>query len=188
MDKKLPVYRIEQFKQVDEEHYFYANEFIPHIKEHHFTAKPHKHDFYLLILFTKGHGTHDVDFIRYKIKPGMVFMLSPGQVHSWKLSDDIDGYIFFHTKAFYEEGYTNEKINTYPFFNSISNQPFIALKKTEQKNVEQLFQKILKEHRQSERLRLNMLHALVNQLYITLTRMYTNTEKNRNEKYEHGDE
>ena len=51
MDKILPVYNIKQFRHVDDENNFYANELIPHLTEHHFTAKPHKHDFYLLLLF-----------------------------------------------------------------------------------------------------------------------------------------
>lgn len=183
MKKQLPVYSIKQYKHFDEEASFYANLFIPHIREHHFTAKPHKHDFYLLLLFTKGHGTHYIDFNAYPIKPGTVFMMSPGQVHSWKLSDDIDGYVFFHSKPFYDEGYTNEKITNYPFFSSIQSQPFVVIKQKNLLPIEDLFKKILKEYRQNNLLRLSKLHALVNILYIELIRIYISGAKIENEKY-----
>ena len=179
----MPVYSIQQFKHFDEEASFYSNLFIPHIKEHHFTARPHKHDFYLLLLFTKGHGNHFIDFTSYPIKPGTVFMLSPGQVHSWELSDDIDGYVFFHSTAFYNEGYTHEQIRNYPFFNSIHKPPFIALKKSQLPPIEHLFRKIFQEYKQQELLKFNKLHALVNILYIELSRLYTGQEKIEQEKY-----
>lgn len=183
MKKQLPIYSIQQFKHFEEEASFYANLFIPHIKEHHFTTKPHKHDFYLLLLFTKGHGIHYIDFNSYTIKPGTVFMLSPGQVHSWELSDDADGYVFFHSKTFYDEGYTNEKITNYPFFNSIHNQPFILIKKSNLALIEKLFRDIFREYLQHKLLRLNKLHALVNILYIELTRLYERGESVENERY-----
>lgn len=183
MKKQLPVYSIEQFKHFDEEVSFYANQFIPHIKEHHFTKKPHKHDFYLILLFTKGHGIHYVDFNKYLIKPGTVFMMSPGQVHSWELSDDIDGYVFFHSKSFYDEGYTNEKITNYPFFTSIQNQPIVVIKKSNLTLIEDLFKKIIEEYKQDKPLKFGKLHALINILYIELARIYTMSGKIENEKY-----
>ncbi len=183
LKKKLPIYSIKQFKHIDEEAGFYANLFIPHIKEHHFTTKPHKHDFYLILLFTKGHGMHYVDFTKYQIKPGTVFMMSPGQVHSWELSDDIDGYVFFHSKSFYDEGYTNEKITNYPFFSSIHNEPLVVIKKSNLVPIEDLFKKILEEYKQDNLFRFGKLHALINILYIELTRTYNAGTKVEKEKY-----
>ena len=53
---------------------------------------PHKHDFYQLILMTAGTGTHQVDFTTYKISKNQMFILKPGQVHSWKLQN-IKGFV-----------------------------------------------------------------------------------------------
>lgn len=53
---------------------------------------PHKHDFYQLILITAGSGSHQVDFTTYKIAKHQMFILKPGQVHSWKLRN-IKGYV-----------------------------------------------------------------------------------------------
>lgn len=42
---------------------------------------PHRHDFYTIILVKNACGKHFVDYVEYDLKPGMVFLLKPGQVH-----------------------------------------------------------------------------------------------------------
>lgn len=59
---------------------------------------PHKHDFYQLMLVTHGTGTHQIDFKKYKITNGQLFIMKPGQVHSWSLSKGIKGYIIEFTR------------------------------------------------------------------------------------------
>lgn len=46
---------------------------------------PHKHDFFLFLLFEKGSGTHMIDFIDYEVTGHQLHLLFPGQVHSWNL-------------------------------------------------------------------------------------------------------
>ncbi|MCO7724383.1 AraC family transcriptional regulator [Myroides odoratimimus] len=98
---------------------FYANTIPQHlITNHDHVEKPHRHDFYVCMIFTKGFGTHEIDFQSYEIQPGMVFMLAPGQTHSWILSEDIDGYIFFHTQEYFDLFFVRETIREYPVFRS----------------------------------------------------------------------
>lgn len=54
---------------------------------------PHKHDFFQIMLVTKGTGKHQIDFKKYTIKENQIFIMKPGQVHSWNLNKSIDGYI-----------------------------------------------------------------------------------------------
>lgn len=54
---------------------------------------PHRHNFYQLVLFLAGEGDHEIDFKRYDITPGQVYFMSPGQVHSWRFTSDMKGYI-----------------------------------------------------------------------------------------------
>lgn len=170
--KDLPVYNIDTFHAEEHDHTFYANTFREHLEHHHFVNTPHKHDFFLVILFTKGHGTHQVDFTGYPVKPGSVFILSPGQSHSWKLSKDIDGYIFFHTRDFYDSYYQSEKVQDYPFFRSVHHTPLILLKHKQRHKVEQLFKEILDEYQEARPLRLQKLRLLVALFYIDLARYY----------------
>ncbi len=125
MSKSLPIYSINSFKKELTRKEFYANNFSDHVKEHRFTNLPHKHDFFLVVLVTKGSGWHEVDFVRYAVKPGSVFTLQPGQMHFWNLSADVEGFVFFHTKSFYEEANNTLRIYDFPFFSSFqSNKEF----------------------------------------------------------------
>ncbi len=181
--KNLPVYTIKHFKERTSGGDFYANYFVPHITQHHIATTPHKHDFYLVVLFTAGKGTHEIDFETYAIKPGMVFMMNPGQMHNWKFSDDIDGYVFFHDKPFYDEGFTKESIQNYPFFHSIHEQPFIQLKKKSLPGIETIFKEIVSEFQKSELLKFEKLHTLVTLFYIELSRQYKTIARPGNENY-----
>jgi AraC family transcriptional activator of pobA len=42
---------------------------------------PHRHDFYTIILVKNATGKHFVDYVEYPIKPGVLFFVSPAQVH-----------------------------------------------------------------------------------------------------------
>ncbi len=54
---------------------------------------PHKHDFYQIMFITSGSGSHQIDFKKYSIKPHQIYIMKPGQIHSWQLSRNIDGFI-----------------------------------------------------------------------------------------------
>ncbi|MBA2611475.1 MAG: helix-turn-helix domain-containing protein [Bacteroidetes bacterium] len=170
--KELPVYNIEDFKHFNSENEFYSNVLPDHLKNHHFIHTPHKHDFFLVVLFTHGSGTHEIDFINYKVVPGAIFLLRPGQTHNWKLSKDIDGYVFFHSKQFYDSRSISQNIQDYPFFSSIHNPPLINIKDNSRQKFEALFSEIKKEFEADNLLKAQKLHTLVTLAYIDLTRLY----------------
>jgi len=180
---KLPVYKIENFKQ-EKDATFYANDLNTHIREHDFTTEAHKHDFYLVVIVTKGSGKHEIDFNSYDVKPGSVFVLNPGQTHKWLLSSDIQGFVFFHSSEFYDQGFTIERIQNYPFYNSLFNLPLILFKQKENFNkVLLFFEEILTEYNQNKPLKLERIHALVTLVYIELTRVYKPTLMPKNAHY-----
>lgn len=57
------------------------------------TDTMHLHGFYEIIWFQKGSGTHYVDFNQYAIAPGIIFFISPGQIHSFDTKHDQEGYV-----------------------------------------------------------------------------------------------
>ena len=117
--EKLPVLKIKNFnlpKHAEPD--FYIKTFQEHKKEHPFIIKPHSHDFYLLMIFTEGSGSHKIDSESYLIKPGSVFFMSPAEVHSWKLNDDTDGYILFFNSSFYLMDLRSSDLRDLPFFRS----------------------------------------------------------------------
>jgi AraC family transcriptional activator of pobA len=54
---------------------------------------PHRHDFYTIMIINNGSGWHEIDCHRHEVKANQVFMIKPGQVHTWQLNEDIEGYI-----------------------------------------------------------------------------------------------
>jgi len=60
---------------------------------------PHRHDFYTIILVKDASGKHFVDYVEYPIKPGILFFVSPEQVHQVVVEGDIPSgdIIMFNT-------------------------------------------------------------------------------------------
>ena len=54
---------------------------------------PHKHDFYQIMFVTQGSGTHQIDFNSHTVTPGQIYLMKPGQMHSWKLAKGIKGLL-----------------------------------------------------------------------------------------------
>jgi AraC-like DNA-binding protein len=176
--KNLPVLQIEQFDHAhgsytSNDHAFYANTMSRHLKHHHFIHTPHKHDFFLCMLFTKGKGTHEIDFTTYPVKPGSVFIMSPGQTHNWALSDDAEGYIFFHSREFYEFDMAHERLRDFPFYQSVYANPSIQADIKQREYAASVFAQVLKEYEENKPLKIQRLHALIRLLYIDLSRIYT---------------
>jgi AraC family transcriptional activator of pobA len=171
--KKIPVYGIREFSKNNSESYFYSNDLPNHLKSHQFINNPHIHNTYITILFTRGKGEHQIDFSSYPVKPGSVFMLNPGQVHCWKLSEQADGFVFFHTREFYDSIFTNRKITDFSFFYLQQNHPVIYLGKDEVPLIQSRFEEINAEFNSYNSLKTEKLGSLIDLLYIELSRVYT---------------
>jgi AraC family transcriptional activator of pobA len=183
MSTQIPVYSIHNFQKLRREDEFYANQLNAHVKEHHFTHLPHKHDFYLVVLITKGSGRHEIDFESYEASPGMVFLLKPGQMHYWSFSDDIEGFVFFHSRDFYDNGYLATSINHYPFYSTNQNPPFVQLNEHKQHEIAVLMSTLVAEHANLAALKWLKIHALISLIYIEITREYTSSNTVKSKKY-----
>ena len=171
--KKVPILDIHQFHDHDTHEEFYANTLQNHIETRHKDiALPHKHNFYLSVLFTHGSGTHEVDFTSYPVVPGALFFLNPGQTHHWGLSSDTRGYIFFHTQAFYETHYSSHHITDFPFFYSMHNSPMLQLEGDAYSDIRNMFNGLLFESEKEEQMKTLKLLSLMNLIYIESTRVY----------------
>ncbi|WP_027418691.1 AraC family transcriptional regulator [Crocinitomix catalasitica] len=176
----LPVLRIDQFDNSTHNADVYANIFSDHIRTYHASiTKPHKHDFYLVVLFTKGLGIHEIDFKSYNIQPGSLFILRPGQTHYWELSKDIEGYIFFHTESFYKSFFPNNTLSNYPIYYSNYNSQQINLSASDLKNYTIRFEQLYKEYKGEAWHKLNALSNQIESIYIDLSRLYIEQEKDK---------
>ena len=154
------------------QHDFYANTLQQHlITNHSHIEKPHRHNFYVTILFTHGSGVHEIDFNRYTIEPGSLFLLAPGQMHNWNLSDDVKGYIFFHTQDFFDQFFTYDSIRDYPVFRSSLSENTVVLKGELKDEIIAVFEKLMKEVRSTSWRKDMVVVHLIAVLYIEVNRL-----------------
>jgi AraC-like DNA-binding protein len=157
---------------------FYFNTLRNHlVSSHKHIEKPHRHDFYVTVIFTKGTGTHEIDFQKYDVSEGSLFFLSPGQVHSWELSPDTDGYIFFFSQPYYEMHYVNQKLKNFPFFNSPSFPRKLQLQSTELEAMIRLFEAIQNEHQSQNVMKEGFILSLITQIYIQSVREFSKDDE-----------
>ncbi|WP_210150927.1 AraC family transcriptional regulator [Chryseobacterium scophthalmum] len=157
---------------------FYFNTLKNHlISSHKHIEKPHRHDFYVTVIFTKGSGIHEIDFQKYDVSEGSLFFLSPGQVHSWELSPDTDGYIFFFSQPYYEIHYVNQKLKNFPFFNSPSFSRKLQLESDELINMIRLFEAIGSEHESQNVMKQGFILSLISQIYIQSVREFAKDDE-----------
>ncbi|MGH1516148.1 AraC family transcriptional regulator [Chryseobacterium sp. JK1] len=170
----ISVLHIDLFQKGKTTSDFYFNTMKNHlVVGHSHIEKPHRHDFYAAVLFTKGTGVHEIDFQKYEVAEGSLFFLSPGQIHSWELSEDIEGYIFFCSQEFYEMHYVNQKLKNFPFFGSVSFPRKLQLDTLELKKNIKLFQELGKEYQAKNLMKEGMILSLMSQIFINATRLFS---------------
>ena len=171
---KIPVLKIDQFKESESLKDLYVNSFSNHLElNKKLIDKPHSHNFYLCVLFTEGFGTHEIDFNSYQVNPGKVFFLKPGQTHSWQFDTKPEGFIFFHSQEFYEIKFLDHTLHSFPFYYSNQNPPFLELSSLKMDVLKPKFEEVYAEYHQQNLLRELKIINLINSIYIDLTRAYT---------------
>jgi AraC-like DNA-binding protein len=170
---KYPVYSIDQFNCNSVTSDLYINTFKDHLVNHNFIEKPHRHDFYVLVFFTNGTGSHEVDFDRFLVQRGSVFVLQPGQMHHWVLSEDTDGFIVFYSAEIYNLYFGNKTIDNYPFYFSVTNSPEIILEEPEIAAVLPYFEKLISETLTNHLFKRDKIMNVLDSIHIDLARKYS---------------
>ena len=176
--ESLPIYQIPDFEsgELDSSEFYYSR-LGRHLKNHKFIQKAHKHDFYILMLFTVGTGNHSIDFQNYKVAPGTVFFLHPGQVHHWHLSEDSDGHILFFSAEFYSFGFPAKYLDRFPFFYASNYPSNLALDLDNVGEIGQLFSAMEKETQMPAWSIKEVLRSYTEILLVKLCRIYKDVNK-----------
>jgi AraC-like DNA-binding protein len=176
----LPIYQIKDFT-AEKHHasYFYLHSLAEHLQEHKFIQNPHKHNFFILLFVTKGTGNHTIDFKEYPVRPNSVFFLTPGQVHSWQLSNDSEGFIIFFSPEFYLLKFPHKKLYGFPFFNTLLHQPLLFLPEAELTPLLHIVQCMREEHTQQRLMKEDVIRASLDILLILLMRNFEAQQKDQ---------
>ncbi|WP_028121405.1 AraC family transcriptional regulator [Epilithonimonas tenax] len=174
----IKVLDIHLFQKADQSGEFYCNTLQDHLKESHkHIERPHRHNFFLMMFVTKGTGFHDIDFNTYPLKDGSVYFMSPGQVHSWQLSDDVEGFIIFFSQSFFDFHYADLKLKAFPFFASVNFPRLLQLDAGYFSEMRTYFETIRNETVHHYLLKDHMLRNAVSNILILSSRLFLENEK-----------
>jgi AraC family transcriptional activator of pobA len=173
MQGTFPIYdicKLSDFQQED----LLISRFAAYLQNHSDLYFPHKHTFYHLVLFTKGSGTHAIDFKTFDVTPYQIYFMTPGQVHSWNFEGEVDGYLIHFSPSFFESFLLkNEYLDQFSFFSGIIDDAVIQIEPSLQQKVVGLFEDIITESETTDRMSLDLMKALLLQIFILLNRTTT---------------
>jgi AraC family transcriptional activator of pobA len=181
--KGLTVLKISDFDRLAAEKGFYISALDNHVKNHSITRLPHKHDFYFVVLITAGRGEHEIDFEKYPVTAGALFTMGPGQMHRWKFTPDVRGIVFFHSREFYDKGFTGAGIREFSFFNSSQSNPLFLPKQNQYQKIKALCGEMEKEYKEHQPSWDQKIRSMLNIVYIELSRMRVQKRGRLNLRY-----
>jgi AraC-like DNA-binding protein len=140
---------------------------------------PHRHSFYHLVLFTKGKGTHTIDFTTFDVKPFQLYCMIPGQVHSWQFEGKMEGYIINFSDSYFKSFLQNAQyLDRFAFFSGSSEESVKQLTIDTHKEALHLFESILTWSDNEYKQHSDMVRALMLQFFLLVD--YTlDGQKNR---------
>ena len=106
----------------------------------------HTHSFYTVIWFQGGTGVHYADFDEYEVKPGTVFFISPGQLHTFDANHEQTGYVLEFGQEFLQDEVTSESLFLkYDVFNAYDTLPYRTIDREGSENLQHIVDAIQQE-------------------------------------------
>jgi len=123
-----------------------ARPFSAYLEEHPNLHFPHRHSFYHLVLFTKGGGSHTIDFEEFPVVPGQLYFMIPGQVHGWDFEGDMDGYIINFSEDLFRSFLADRQyLDQFAFMQGVARDSVIQLGKAALDALSMLCEQIIAE-------------------------------------------
>ncbi|HTN45732.1 MAG TPA: helix-turn-helix transcriptional regulator [Flavipsychrobacter sp.] len=123
-----------------------AEPFAKYLEAHPNLHLPHRHSFYHLVLFTKGRGSHSIDFQQFEVIPREIYFMKPGQVHRWDFEGETDGYVINFSEHLFDHFLINgHYLEQFPFLQGIAEDNVVHLDAQTYDSVKIIFEKITEE-------------------------------------------
>lgn len=142
------------------------------VETHRDIQFPHRHDFYQIVLFTRGGGQHSIDFQQYTVVPHQVYYMAPGQIHTWLFDASADGYLVNFNESFFTSTCHNPNfVRDFPLFNNISGLAVNTLDMACCAEVEQIFAQMLEEFITGGDFKMDILRGMLTIILVKLSRV-----------------
>ena len=137
--------------------------------------QPHRHSFCHLVYFTRGKGTHSIDFVSFPVRPGQAYFMNPGQVHNWAFAGEVEGYIVNFSPRFFSLFLHDPRyLGQFAFFSGQCREQVIDLPESGQGPVVEIFEKILLEVNEDKTHGSDMIRVLLLQIFLLVSRQSDN--------------
>jgi AraC-like DNA-binding protein len=171
MKNDIPVYDISSFSEVRTDD-FLVSRFAPYAEMHQNLHYPHRHNFYHILLFTVGSGSHSIDFQTFSVQPYQIYFMIPGQVHSWHFDSAPDGYVINFSAFFFQSFLLKHNfLDDFAFFNGLASSSVIDIPEVSHSKIITLFEDILEESTANQLFGFNLVRALLLQVFILISRL-----------------
>lgn len=170
MKQAIPVYDICTISAGHQHQDLLAERLDGYLKKNYQRVhQQHGHNFYHLVLFTKGNGAHTLDFTRFTVQPWQIYFMTPGQVHSWHFKEGTDGYVIHFAASFFDTFLTQHQyLEQFPFFSGNSGEQVLHIPAGGRNGVKAVFEQILEEA--AGRNEADMIRVLLLQLFLLVNR------------------
>jgi AraC family transcriptional activator of pobA len=185
MKSIIPIYDIENFKAYKNDGIL-VSRFGHYAQQHQHLHSAHRHTFYHLVFFTAGSGTQQIDFKQFPVKPGLIYFMIPGQVHSWDFKTSPDGYILNFSSDYLSSFLLNSAyLDKFSFFSGEPTEQVIQLSEVVQAKATSIFEDMLKEGKNEVPLQDDLVKILVIKLFIEIARAQVPTIQLTGNAYNH---
>lgn len=133
---------------------------------------PHRKDYYLFVFVKAGNSRHWVDAMPYVLKPDTFYFTTPHQVHLKEEMKPLEGFAIRFSEAFLQLE-ENRLLARLPIIQNAANGHALTLSATDVAFCESILPKLVAEFNGNAPFRNQMLSALLQELLIKLSRLYT---------------
>jgi AraC family transcriptional regulator, transcriptional activator of pobA len=170
MKSTFPVYNIASLSEFRTDD-FLVSRFGPYLQIHKNLHASHRHDFYHIVLFTEGSGSHQIDFQKFDVKPYQMYFMIPGQVHNWDFQDPVDGYVINFSASFFQSFLLNPNyLGEFNFFSGSVADQVHQIPENSGPAIASLFESILEEGHYSKPFGEDMIRVLLLNMLIRVSR------------------
>lgn len=133
----------------------------------------HRHDFFYMLILTKGLGSHKIDFIPYEVSDNTLFLMRPGQVHELTLKTGSKGYLVqFKNDFFYSQNPPAREL-----LRKVSHRKICTLEENNFERLASILDSIYKEFMDKLEGFEEVIKSNLNIFFVELVRYRQNTEK-----------
>lgn len=149
-----------------------------YLHKHQKLVFPHRHNFYHLVFFTQGSGTHTIDFRQYQVEPRQLYFMVPGQVHSWEFSKDTEGYVINFSRDFFQSFLLRaDFLNSFTFFSGHVTDGVICIPAGLEIEIKELMYKVYEQYNTPGTLQKDMISVLLLYLFMRVEQQLIPHEK-----------